>query len=47
MVFATDHYHGPYAERGGSTNLREAAGVLQSLYQMLYAWRQDAIEETS
>src|SRR5688500_2535543 len=32
MVFGTDHCHGQHAERGGGTNLREADGVLQSLY---------------
>ncbi len=33
------------AGRGGGTNMREAAGVLQSIYQTLCALRRDTIEE--
>lgn len=36
-----------HAGRGGGTNMREAAGVLQSIYQMLCALRRDAIEGAS
>ena len=35
------------AGRGGDANLREAAGVLQSIYQTLCALRRDVIEEAS
>lgn len=33
------------AGRGGGANIREAAGILQSIYQTLCALRRDAIEE--
>ncbi|ETW96310.1 MAG: hypothetical protein ETSY1_27095 [Candidatus Entotheonella factor] len=35
------------AGRGGGTNMRDAAGVLQSIYQTLCALRRDAIDEAS
>jgi hypothetical protein len=33
------------AGRGGSTNMREAAGVLQNIYQTLCALRRDTTED--
>lgn len=35
------------AGHGGGTNMREAAGIMQSIYQTLCALRRDTVEEAS